>query len=524
MIGQTPAPTTTATAFVGLPLGQLGDARRCRCAPRRWSLTERLPAAAYPDGRAALPDPRRPRRPGPTSIPTSSADACRRAGRLRSDRGGGRAGVARRLLRHVGARRRYDFHDAAGPARGLVRWPRATRSARETVVDYDEFDLLPVDGRSTRPGWRPRPSTTTACCSRARSPTPTATAAAFTFSPAGPADSVSVDARQGRRGGRRHAAGARHPARLRPAAPSRERGQPVSVRTIRRVHHDTDTDVPPTERDATIETVEYSDGFGRLLQTRTQAEDVLFGDAVVRRRRAPGRPGRTGRGDGVGRAAPAGAAAERRRQRLAGLRQQGPGGREVRAVLRHRLGLSPPADEPSSARRRRSSTTRAARRSAPSTPTAREQRVVHGVPADLADPDDVRADAVGGLHLRRQRQRRPHPRRRPARQLPRITGTRRRSVVVDALGRTVVTIARNRRGARCRHPFRRSRSCATTTYDIRGNLLAVTDALGPRRVRARLRPGRPRAAHATASTPAVATRVLDALGNVDRVARRARAR
>ena len=30
----------------------------------------------------------------------------------------------------------------------------------------------------------------------------------------------------------------------------------------------------------TIETVEYSDGFGRLLQTRTQAEDVTFGDPV----------------------------------------------------------------------------------------------------------------------------------------------------------------------------------------------------------------------------------------------------
>ena len=52
------------------------------------------------------------------------------------------------------------------------------------------------------------------------------------------------------------------------------------VRSIRRVHHDSETDVPPDERDATIESVEYSDGFGRLLQTRTQAEDTLFGDPV----------------------------------------------------------------------------------------------------------------------------------------------------------------------------------------------------------------------------------------------------
>ena len=32
------------------------------------------------------------------------------------------------------------------------------------------------------------------------------------------------------------------------------------------------------ERDETITTVEYSDGFGRLLQTRTQGEEVRFGD------------------------------------------------------------------------------------------------------------------------------------------------------------------------------------------------------------------------------------------------------
>lgn len=54
--------------------------------------------------------------------------------------------------------------------------------------------------------------------------------------------------------------------------------QPVSVRSLRRVHHANDPNVPPEEIDETIETIEYSDGFGRLLQARTQAEDVLFGD------------------------------------------------------------------------------------------------------------------------------------------------------------------------------------------------------------------------------------------------------
>ena len=63
----------------------------------------------------------------------------------------------------------------------------------------------------------------------------------------------------------------------------RKIGQPISVRTIRRIYHDTQTEVPLPKRDETIETIEtieYSDGFGRLVQTRTQAEEVLIGDPV----------------------------------------------------------------------------------------------------------------------------------------------------------------------------------------------------------------------------------------------------
>jgi RHS repeat-associated protein len=51
--------------------------------------------------------------------------------------------------------------------------------------------------------------------------------------------------------------------------------QPVFVRAIRRVFHDSDAD----DSGETIEAREYSDGFGRLLQTRTQGEAVRFGDA-----------------------------------------------------------------------------------------------------------------------------------------------------------------------------------------------------------------------------------------------------
>lgn len=60
----------------------------------------------------------------------------------------------------------------------------------------------------------------------------------------------------------------------------KKRGDPISVRTIRHVHHDTETGLAPSELNMTIESSEYSDGFGRLVQTRTQGEEVRFGDAT----------------------------------------------------------------------------------------------------------------------------------------------------------------------------------------------------------------------------------------------------
>lgn len=57
--------------------------------------------------------------------------------------------------------------------------------------------------------------------------------------------------------------------------------QAVWARTIKRQHHDTETDVPLPARNATVETREYSDGFGRLVQTRTLVEAMLFDDNVL---------------------------------------------------------------------------------------------------------------------------------------------------------------------------------------------------------------------------------------------------
>ena len=54
-------------------------------------------------------------------------------------------------------------------------------------------------------------------------------------------------------------------------------GQPCWVQTTQREQHYT---VDPSPSCPTLIKTEYSDGFGRLLQTRAQAEEVLFGDAT----------------------------------------------------------------------------------------------------------------------------------------------------------------------------------------------------------------------------------------------------
>src|SRR5690606_29808123 len=54
-----------------------------------------------------------------------------------------------------------------------------------------------------------------------------------------------------------------------------ENQQPIWMKTIQREKHYQQLAESPT-----IVQVEYSDGFGRLLQTRAQAEDIIFGDSV----------------------------------------------------------------------------------------------------------------------------------------------------------------------------------------------------------------------------------------------------
>src|SRR5262249_58790176 len=54
--------------------------------------------------------------------------------------------------------------------------------------------------------------------------------------------------------------------------------RPVFVRRVRSVRHDSDLNFDPTE---SIESRDYSDGFGRVIQSRTQGESVRLGDTIL---------------------------------------------------------------------------------------------------------------------------------------------------------------------------------------------------------------------------------------------------
>jgi RHS repeat-associated protein len=59
-----------------------------------------------------------------------------------------------------------------------------------------------------------------------------------------------------------------------------DRQDPAFVKTTVREYHINDYSVDPFIKDNTIVSVQYSDGFGRMIQTRTQCEEVIFGDSI----------------------------------------------------------------------------------------------------------------------------------------------------------------------------------------------------------------------------------------------------
>lgn len=174
---------------------------------------------------------------------------------------------------------RYDFQSGIEPAYGLLLSTKDPLGF-ETNIQYDDFDFLPVqvenavgltttaqyNYRTFQPQWFQDEN---------------GNRQHFTFSPLGLPKSIAIMGKKGEFVGDENQEG------IEPStcfdydflafcnSPPAER-RPVWVKTTKREFHITDPDIAAENRNETIKTVEYSDGFGRLVQTRTQAEDTIW--------------------------------------------------------------------------------------------------------------------------------------------------------------------------------------------------------------------------------------------------------
>lgn len=269
--------------------------------------------------------------------------------------------------------------------------------------------------------------------------------------------------------------------------------QPIEVRTVRYVRHDSD----PADTSESIETREYSDGFGRLLQTRAQGEDIRFGestfgggDEILSVSQSDGRGGAfTGRRSSD--------PTNRPHVTVSGWQRYDNKGQVVEKYepfFDKGWDYDPPVDDQLGAKATmyydpRGQVIRTVN------PDGSEQRVIYGVPTSLIDPPLAPTDTNkfsptpweaytydpndlapvsfapgvapgGGLQPLTSRAPRHHH----------FTPS---SILIDAMGRTLMAIQRNRQalptGTVTFPPIEELRT--RSAYDIQGNLLTITDPL-----------------------------------------------
>lgn len=384
-------------------------------------------------------------------------------------------------------RRQYDFQAPNPPSRrGLVV---VTRDAfdRDTTIIYDDYALLPVEVRDpvalgTHADYDYR------VLQPRRVTDANGNSTEFSFTPLGLLKATWVrgktDANEGDSQSPSVVMEYDFLAFDRSLDAAR---QPIFVRTTRRLHHDTEIDIEDVvERDDTLATVEYSDGFGRLLQTRTQGEEVRFGDCTLGHGVLP-----ADQTDQQGTRAPVAGTENTNRDTpnvvVSGWQIYDNKGR---VVEKYEPFFSAGWDYglPSEQQRRekailfydpRGQVVRTVN------PDQSEQRVIYGVPTDLDDPP------LGPLETAKYR---PTPweaytydANDNAGRTHATTGAvayrhhwnTPSHIVIDGLGRTVLAVQRNRdEPAHRGDPLPPVVEYRTRSrYDIRGNLLALVDPL-----------------------------------------------
>jgi len=467
-------------AFVGLPLGSIGD-YGALVRTESLAITEEILRDAYKSAGAIQTPPEEPPYFARDGIPAWTAEyplefrnSLPEMAAYSFHSGETDPATARGFFVTT-ERRSYDFHlNTGGKGRGLVLAQRDPLG-RDSHVDFDEFDLLPTEvtdavGLKTRVVYNYRvfqPVEITG---------PNGNQTIFTFTPSGLVESsfVKGDSDEGdqQRPGTRM---------IYDFLSFYKKEQPVSIRTIRQSYHDTETDVPQPQRDETIEGIEYSDGFGRLIQTRAQAEDVIFGDPVFGGAVLPGDQ-KSDPGDVIGEQVPPEAGP---RVVISGWQVYDNKGQVIEKYepsFSTGWDYAPPSDEQ---RGQRINIFYDPRGQAIRTinPDGSEQRVVQGVPGTIASPDLENLEEFEPTpwevytYDTNDNAGRTHPTDPNVKQYDHHWNTP-SSALIDALGRTVETVARNRTKLSDGSLSPVAELRTKSTHDIRGNVLDITDTLG----------------------------------------------
>ncbi len=453
-------------AFLGLPFGKVGD-YGALVRTEQLVLTLDILNEAYRSGATVLAPPEVPPYLVPGGPPAWTdeypqefrAHLALLAGYTYQTRGAGSEYATGYFA--ATERRAYDFHDGAGgKGRGLVRIKRDALY-HDTAIGYDVYDLLPITVTDAA-GLQTKASYDYRVLQPKEITDPNGNLTVDTYTPLGLLASTAFIDKDGKGDT--------------PDKPSTRfeyhfldviyQGQPIAVRTIRRVYHATDTAIPLPEPDQTIETCEYSDGFGRRLQTRTQAEDVLFGNAPFGDAGLPADQSLPG-GDAVGQQRAPG---DPPRVVVSGWQVYDNKGRVVvkyEPFFSAGWDYAPPQEQDLGSKVTMYYDPRG-RVIRTVNPDGSEQLVIYGIPADLASPEQFAPTPWDAYtYDANDNAGRTHPTTSQSYQNHWNTPS---NVEVDTLGRKIKSVERN--GATADTVY-----TTLSTYDIRGNLLTVTDAL-----------------------------------------------
>lgn len=390
-------------------------------------------------------------------------------------------------------RNEYDFQRAGAVSRGLVLAVKDPRG-HVTQIEFDAHDLLPIKVTD------PTGLTTTATYNhRVLQPSsvtdPNGTTTRILYTALGLPRSQFVESADQSQGGT-------------PAKPEVQyrygfdsfvvRQSPIHVETERRIHHAQ----APQATDDTIRSREFSDGFGRLVQSRAQAEDLVFGE----------------RGDDVGLSGQVGAAVAPAIGTLvndavvvSGFQEYDQKGRVIRkyepcfdAGFDYQSNRMPAnAVFVSMFYDPRGQVIRTVN------PDGSEQRVVFGVPGSIAAPklDDPDAFEPTPWESYVYDANDLAPLTHPGTSVPARHHYTSASTVLDGMGRAIAQVVRNGPAPATDWYITRS------SFDMRGNLLVISDALN-RRAFVHSHDLLNRPLKVDSIDAGLRTSVLDALGNL----------